>query len=141
MAGYGFRFSDGEDEQLYLRHLFAFAMAHRSPVRVSFFKQKKDDHGRPVRSGGRDLYVKVTRVVEPHELIVTKSGHRAVKVVDRTPEGEFRPDYRTIRLDRITFSRPTGKPIAHVLAGQGYLCPSLLDGRELYPRKRVLTSV
>jgi len=137
---FGYRFSESEEEQLHLWHLFAFAMAHRAPVKVSFFKEKKDEYGRLETSGGRRLYVKVTRTVEPHELVVTKAGHRLVNVVDRSPEGEWGPEYRTIRLDRVAHSRATGKPLAHVMTGHGYMCPSLLDGKPLHSTKRVLTA-
>ena len=129
---FGYRFSGSEEEQLRLRHLFASAMDNRSPVRVSYFKEK----GR-----GTGLYVKVTRVVEPYAFGVSKAGKRLVYVVDRTPEGVgSRPDYRTIRLDRVAFSRSQGRALAVRLLSLGYLCPSRLDFRELHPDKRVLTA-
>ena len=122
--------STSEEEQLDVRHLFASAMMRRAPVRVSFFKEK----GR--KSG---LYVKTTRVVEPYAFGVTKEGNRVVFVVDRSPEGTWGPDYRTIRLDRVAVSRQTGKPIASRMLTHGYMCPSRLDYKELHPGKRVLT--
>ena len=67
---FGYRFSLSEEEQLHLRHLFASAMDRRSPVRVSYFKEKRvkvwseRTQGYVERSTG--LYVKVTRVVEPY---------------------------------------------------------------------------
>ncbi len=129
---FGYRFSKSESEQLDLRHLFASAMDRRAPVRVSFFKEK----GR-----GSGLFVKVTRVVEPYAFGVSKAGKRLVYVVDRSPEGMgSRPDYRTIRLDRVAFSRRTGKALAVRLLSLGYLCPSRLDFRELHPDKRQLTA-
>lgn len=132
---FGYRFSESEQEQLHLRHLFASAMDKRSPVRVSFFKEKK------VKGRGIGLFVKVTRVVEPYAFGVSKAGKRLVYVVDRTPEGVgSRPDYRSIRLDRVAFSRSRGKALAVRLLSLGYLCPSRLDFRELHPDKRQLTS-
>lgn len=136
---FGFRMAN-EAEQLHLWLLFRYAMDHRMPVRVSYFKEKKDDQHRPVRTpGGAPIYVKITRIVEPHELTQTKAGHSLVKVVDRTPEDDKGPAYRSIRLDRVAFSWATSKVLAHVMAGQRYICPSLLDGKELQPRKRELT--
>ncbi len=38
----GYRMSTGEGEQLHLWLLFAFAMEHRAPVKVSFFETIKD---------------------------------------------------------------------------------------------------
>ncbi len=131
---YGYRMSTTEGEQLDVRHLFASAMERRAPVRVSFFKQKGKD------SDGRPLYVKVTRVVEPYEFGVTRDGHRIVKVVDRTPDGTWGPEYRTIRLDRVAHSLKTGRPIAVRMLSHHYMCPSRLDYRELHPTKRVLVA-
>jgi hypothetical protein len=128
---FGFRMCHNEDEQLDLWHLFRSAMDHRAPVRVSFFKQKKDDDGRPIH----DHYVKVTRVVEPSELTVTKDGRRVVKVVDRSPEGTWGPEYRTIRLDRVAYSRHTRRPLAVRMLTHHYMCPSELDGLKLHPNK------
>lgn len=136
----GYRMSDGEGEQLHLWLLFAYAMDRRSPVRVSFFETIKDPHGKPVTSGGRELFQRTTRTVEPHELTVTKLGHRIVRVVDRAPENSDGPAYRSIRLDRVVFSRATGKSLAHVMTRHGYLCRSLLDGKPLHGTKRVLTA-
>lgn len=138
---YGYRMAPSDDDQYLLWLLFASAMAHRCPVRVSYFKEKKDDQHRPIRIYGQPAYVKVTRVVEPHALTVTKAGHRLVKVVDRTPEGVgSRPEYRTIRLDRIAVRYDDGKPFAQRMLTHGYLCPSLLDGKPLHPTKRVLAA-
>ena len=143
---FGYRFSKSEEEQLRLRHLFASAMDHRAPVRVSYFKEKIVDvwserTQRYVKKPS-GLFVKVTRVVEPYAFGVTKAGNRVVHVVDRSPEGiGSRPDYRTIRLDRIAFSRSQGKALAVRLLSLGFMCPSRLDFRELHPTKRVLTSV
>jgi hypothetical protein len=133
---FGYRMTTAEDEQYHLRQLFASAMDHRAPVRVSFFKRLK----RPDRSVVPGQYVKVTRVVEPFAFDVSKDGARIVRVVDRTPEGVWGPAYRAIRLDRIAASRHTGKPLATRLLSQGYICPSLLDFRPLHSTKRVLTA-
>lgn len=139
---YGYRMSTGEDEQLHLRHLFASAMDHRAPVRVSYFEEKRavdPDTGRDRKWPG--VYVKTTRVVEPYEFGVSKAGNRFVRVVDRTPEGVgSRPAYRTIRLDRIAYSRSQHKPLAVRMLSHGFLCPSLLDNKPLYPTKRVLAA-
>lgn len=142
---FGYRFSRSEEEQLRLRHLFASAMDHRAPVRVSYFKEKIVDvwserTQRYVKKPS-GLFVKVTRVVEPYAFGVTKAGNRVVYVVDRTPEGTWGPDYRTIRLDRVAFSRAAGRALATRLLSQGFICPSRLDFRELHPSKRALTSV
>lgn len=136
--------SNGDAEELHLRHLFADAMERRAPVRVSFFKQKKvkvwsERKGRYVEKA-TGLYVKVTRVVEPYAFQVAANGARSVLVVDRTPEDSPGPDYRTIRLDRVAWSRATGKPLAVRMITHGYLCPTLLDRRPLHPTKRVLAS-
>jgi hypothetical protein len=125
-----------EDEQYDLRQLFASAMDHRAPVRVSYFKQLK----RPDRAIVPGQYVKVTRVVEPFDFDVAKIGARIVRVVDRTPDGVWGPAYRAIRLDRVAFSRSTGKPLAVRLLSQGFICPTLLDGKPLHSTKRVLTA-
>jgi hypothetical protein len=139
---YGYRMSGSEEEQLHLRHLFASAMDHRAPVRVSYFEEKKavdPDTGRVRKWPG--VYVKTTRVVEPFEFGVSKAGKRFVRVVDRTPEGAgTQPEYRTIRLDRIVHSRAKGGPLAVRMLTHGYLCPSLLDNKPLHPTKRVLAA-
>lgn len=136
----GYRMSTGESEQLHLWLLFAFAMQHRAPVKVSFFETIKDPHGKPVTSAGRELFKRTTRTVEPHELVVTKLGNRVVKVVDRAPENSNGPAYRSIRLDRVVFSRATGQSLARVMTRHGYLCRSLLDGKPLHGTKRQLTA-
>jgi hypothetical protein len=109
---------------------------------VSFFKRRKDDQHKPVTDRfGNPVYVKVTRVVEPHELTVTRDGKRIVKVVDRTPEGVgSQPEYRTIRLDRVAVRYNDGKPVAVRMLTHGYLCPTLLDNKPLHPTKRVLAA-
>ncbi len=71
---------------------------------------------------------------------MTKLGKRVVKVVDRAPENSNGPAYRSIRLDRVVFSRATGKSLAHVMSRHGYLCRSLLDGKPLHGTKRQLTA-
>lgn len=140
---FGYRMSGSEEEQLHLRYLFASAIDHRAPVRVSYFKEKRvlvwsDRTGDYVKKF-TGLYVKVTRVVEPYAFGVTKTGARLVYVVDRAPEGVgSRPDYRSIRLDRIAVSRSTGRPLIVRMLTHGYLCPSRLDFRELHPTKGML---
>jgi hypothetical protein len=142
MTVYGYRMATGEAEQLDLWLMFASAMEHRCPVRVSFFKRKKDDAHKPVTDRfGNPVYVRVTRVVEPHELTVTRDGRRIVKVVDRAPEGVgSRPEYRTIRLDRVAVRYSDSRPFAQRMLTHGFLCPSLLDGKPLHPTKRVLAA-
>lgn len=143
MSGvYGYRMAYTEEDQLDLWLLFGSAMNHRAPVRVSYFKQKKDERRRPVKDRwGNFVYVRVTRVVEPHALDVTEDGHRIVRVVDRTPEGVgSRPDYRTIRLDHVVVRFADNRPAAIRMLTHGYLCPSLLDGKPLYSTKRVLAA-
>lgn len=139
---YGFRMAHAEAEQYRLWLLFASAMDRRAPVRVSFFKRKKGPDRRPLSDRfGNPVFVKVSRVVEPHALSVTRDGRRVVKVVDRTPEGVgSRPAYRTIRLDRIAVRYADGRPLAVRMLTHGYLCPSLLDRRPLHPSKRVLAA-
>lgn len=128
----GYRMPSGEAEQLYLRHLFANAMEQRSPVRVSFFEQKKLPNGKRIPG----LYVKVTRVVEPHGFHVARDGKRSVLVVDRTPNGVgSRPAYRAIRLDRIAYSRAQRRFLIRRMLTYGYLYPSLLDRKPLHPTK------
>lgn len=139
---FGYRMSASEEEQYHLWLLFASAMDHRAPVRVSYFEEKKavdPDTGRVRRFPG--IYVKTTRVVEPHGFFVTAAGYRLVRVVDRTPEGlGSQPAYRSIRLDRIAYSRAQSKPLAVRMLTHGYLCPSLLDNKPLHPTKTVLTA-
>lgn len=142
---YGYRMSTSDEEQLHLWHLFADAMARRAPVEVTFFKSKKitqtfTSHGLPsvITYTG---YVKVSRTVEPFAFGADfTKGTRWVKVVDRTPEGVgSQPAYRTIRLDRIAVNTRTGKPLAVRKLTYGFICPSLLDHRPLYPTKGQLT--
>lgn len=131
----GYRMAHSEADQLTLWFLFRRAMDRRSPVRISYFERKKDDDGRRIP----DQYVKITRTVEPHALELTADGRRVVKVVDRAPEGPTSskgPDYRSYRLDRIAVRRHDGTPLVRVMTTYGYLCPSLLDGARLFPRKR-----
>lgn len=143
---FGYRMSASEEEQLELRYLFADAMARRAPVQVSYFKERsalvEDPRtGRVQKKRIKGQYVKVTRTVEPYGFGVAKDGSRTVKVVDRTPEGlGSRPDYRSIRLDRVAVSRTTGRPLVTRRLTLGYLCPSPLDRRPLHPTKGVLVS-
>lgn len=141
---FGFRMSGSEEEQLYLRHMFADAMERRAPMRVSFFREKKVSVWSPRAKRYVDkhtgMFVKVTRVVEPFAFQVAKDGQRSVLVVDRTPDGTWGPEYRTIRLDRVVVSRYTGKALASRMLSHGFMCPSPLDRRPLHPTKTVLTS-
>jgi hypothetical protein len=143
---FGYRMSSSEEEQLHLRHLFADAMERRAPVQVSFFKERSALVEDPVTGQVRKRkipgqYVKVTRTVEPYGFGVAKNGARTVKVVDRTPEGlGSRPDYRSIRLDRIAVSRATGRALATRKLTLGYMSPTLLDNRPLHPTKGVLVA-
>lgn len=142
MSGvYGFRMAFEEHDQLYVREMFRSAIDHRCPVRVMFFKRKKDDSHRPVSDKyGNPVYVRVTRVVEPYEFDRTKGGKRIVRVVDRTPEGvDSRPAYRTIRLDHVAVRYADQRPVLTRMMTHGFLCPTPLDGDELHPTKGELT--
>ena len=141
---FGYRMSTSQAEQLYLRHLFADAMERRAPVEVTYFRSKKITFTRIVDGKEEtiiyDGYVKTVRVVEPFALDGDwdKETHW-VDVVDRSPQGAgSRPGYRRLRLDRIAVNSRTGKPLVRRKLTYGYLCPSRLDFRDLYPTKRVL---
>jgi hypothetical protein len=124
---FGYRWCT-DDEQLRLFDRLEDAIAHRKPVRVTYFKERKDVRGkRMTLPTGEVMYVKVTRVVEPYELRQTIAGRLVVHVMDRSPEGEERPASRTIRLDRIAFSRRQRKPLMNVMFSGRWLCPSPLD--------------
>lgn len=134
---YGYRMASGEDDQLRLWFVFKRAIDQRAPVRVSFFKRKKDDRHRPLSDRfGNPVYVKVTRTVEPYALDRSKDGHPLVRVVDRTPEGlGSQPEYRMIRLDHIAVRYRDDTPVLTPMWSYGFLCPSPLDGEELHPTK------
>lgn len=134
---YGYRMAAGEADQLNVWFLFRSAIALRAPVRVSYFKRKKDDQHRPtVDKYGNPVYVKITRVVEPYQLEQQGDGHYIARVVDRAPEGvDSSPEYRTIRLDRVAVRYNDGTPVMTVMRTYGFLCPTLLDGDELHPTK------
>lgn len=124
---FGVRFCN-DDEQLRLFERLEDAIALRKPVRVTYFKERKDPRGKKMTlSTGEQMYIKVTRTVEPYELCQTLAGHLTVKVMDRSPEGEERPASRTIRLDRIAFSRRQRRPLMQVMFTGRWLCPSPLD--------------
>lgn len=129
---YGYRFPT-ELEQLALYERFEWAIEHRKPVVVTFFEQKRDAHGRPMWFDDKRPYlVKTTRTVEPYELQQTIAGNLIVRVIDRSPRDAERPDYRTIRLDRIAVSLHTGKPKMTVKHSGRYLVPNPhLEEREL----------
>lgn len=137
---FGYRMATDERDQLDVWFAIRSAIRDRCPVRVSFFKTLKDENHRPVQDAhGYFLYAKVTRVVEPFELTTTRDGRHIAKVVDRSPEGmDSRPEYRTIRLDRVAVSNRTKRPLLTVMRTYGFLCPSPLDGQELHPRKGAL---
>lgn len=138
---YGYRMAHDERDQLNTWYLFREAITRRAPVRVSYFKRKKDIQRAPVTDKyGNPVYAKVTRVVEPYELTTTSDGKHIVRVVDRTPEGvNSRPEYRMIRLDRVAVSYRTRLPLVTPMWSYGYLCPTPLDGDELHPNKGELT--
>lgn len=130
---YGYRFCT-ETEQLRLFERLEAAIEHRHPVTVSYFKEKRVKVWSK-RAGAyvdkpSGLYVKVTRVVEPYELAQTLAGHLIVKVMDRSPENAERPESRTIRLDRIAYSRAQRRPLVQVMFTGRWLCPSPLDDPE-----------
>lgn len=133
----GFRMAHEPADQLRLWFLFRSAIEHRCPVRVTYFKRKKDERHVPVIDKyGNPVYVRVSRVVEPYELTTTSAGKHIVRVVDRTPEGvDSRPEYRMIRLDRVSVRYADGKPVLTRMLTHGFMCPTPLDGDELHPRK------
>lgn len=126
-----------EAEQLRLYERFEDAMALRHPVRLTYFRQKSQRDP----ATGKPQYVRTTRTVEPYELDMTLDGAMIVRVIDRTPRHDKRPAYRTIRLDRIAFSRTTGHALMNMRTRDRYLLPSPLDGAELHPTKGELTGV
>lgn len=119
-------------EMLEIMERFERAMADEKPVTVTFMKQKKgpDESGkvRPLFFGnGRPYLVKVTRTVEPYRVEFTLDGNPVAYVVDRSPEDEKGPMYRTVRLDRVVVSIDTGKPRMRIrTAGKRY-CQGLID--------------
>jgi len=124
---FGYRFCN-DDEQLRLFERLEDAMTLRKPVRVTYFKERKDIRGkRMTLPTGEQMYVKVRRIVEPFELCQTLAGHLTVKVVDRSPNDSERPDTRTIRLDRIAFSNAQRAPLMRVMLSGRYMCPTPLD--------------
>jgi len=137
---FGYRMATGERDQLYLWFMFRSSIDRRCPVRVTYFKRKKDARRKPVVDRfGHPVYARVTRVVEPYELGVSRDGARCVWVVDRSPEGvDSSPAYRVIRLDRVSVRLADGRPVLTRMMSHGFLCPSPLDGRELHPRKGAL---
>ncbi len=80
-----------------------YAITHKLPVTLTYFKTKKDPASRAeIRfDDGRPYMVKIRRTVEPYRLEFTQAGHPVVYVVDRSPNDEKGPMYRTVRLDRI----------------------------------------
>ena len=127
----GYRFPT-DREQLRLFDRIEDAMTWRKPITLSYFKDKGTD------AAGYRLYVKVTRTVEPHDL-VPADGSFIMRCVDRTPS-TGRPAYRSIRLDRIAVSRTTNRPLFTLHLKGRYLNPTLLDGKPLHPTKGALTS-
>lgn len=79
-----------------------YAIAHELPVTLTYFKARKDRKGDPVLfKDGTTCWAKIRRTVEPYRLEFTQAGHPVVYVVDRSPNDEKGPMYRTVRLDRI----------------------------------------
>jgi hypothetical protein len=118
----------GEVETLEIYERFERAIELRKPVTITFMKVRRDAGGAEMRfPDGRPYLVKVTRTVEPFELMMTRAGHLIVRVVDRSPNAAERPEKRTIRLDRVVISCVTQRArlVTH-LSGR-YLCPSPLD--------------
>jgi hypothetical protein len=134
---YGYRMAHEEADQLDIWFMLRSAIDRRCPVRIMFFKQKKDAQHRPeVDRYGNPVFARVTRVVEPYELGRTKAGKPIVRVVDRTPEGiDSRPEYRVIRLDRIAVRFADQRPVITRMLTHGFMCPTPLDGDELHPTK------
>lgn len=130
---FGYRFCT-EIEQLRLFERLEAAIEHRHPVTVTYFKEKRvkvwSERAGAYVEKPSGLYVKTRRVVEPYELRQTLAGNLIVKVMDRSPENAERPESRTIRLDRIAFSRAQGTPLMRVHPRGRYLCPSPLDDPE-----------
>lgn len=124
---YGYRWCT-ETEQLRLFERLEAAIEHRHPLTVSYFKQRRDTQGDLMTfEDGTPLFVKTTRVIEPYELAQTLAGHLIVKVMDRSPNDSERPASRTIRLDRIAYSKAKGRPIMQAHPRGRYMCPSPLD--------------
>jgi hypothetical protein len=132
--------ANDERDQLDVWLAFRSAIAHRCPVRVTYFKRKKDARRRPATDRfGNPVFVRVSRVVEPYEFGTTDDGHRIVRVVDRTPEGvDSTPAYRMIKLSSVAVRYADGKPVLTRMLTHGFLCPTPLDGQELHPRKGAL---
>jgi hypothetical protein len=132
----GYRMAFEEHDQLKIWFLFKRAIVGRMPVKVSYFKRKTDNHEPVSDKYGNPVYAKITRIVEPYALDVTSNGKHIVRVVDRSPEGvNSRPEYRSIRLDRIAVRYSNGLPLVAPMPKHGFLCLSPLDGYELHPTK------
>lgn len=118
----------GEVEQLEIMERLETAALYGQVVTVSFFKQKKDTNKRPVFFGnGRPYLLKVTRTVEPYAVEFTLQGHPVAYVVDRSPEDEKGPMYRTIRLDRVAISTTTQRPLMRTRSKLRRACQGLID--------------
>lgn len=117
-------------EALEVMERFEQAVADGLPVSVTFMKTRKDPiTRRPVEfEDGRPYMVKVRRTVEPYLVEFTREGHPVAYVVDRSPNDEKGPMYRTIRLDRVvaaTDGRRAPRVTVHV-NGKRY-CQGLID--------------
>lgn len=99
------------------------------PVTITFMKQLRDRITRhPVLfSNGRPYMVKVRRTVEPYAVEFTREGHPVAYVVDRSPNDEKGPMYRTIRLDRVVVSTPSNRLRVVVHSKGKRYCQGLID--------------
>lgn len=119
----------GEVEALEIMERFEQAVADEKPVTVTFMKERRNRTTRkPVLFGnGRPYMVKVTRTVEPYAVEFTMQGKPVAYVVDRSPEDEKGPMYRTIRLDRVVVSLTTGKARMRIHRAAVRYCQGLID--------------
>lgn len=116
-------------EVLEIFERFEEAMDREKPVTVTFLKEKRDPITRKVQlfGNGRAFMVKVTRTVEPYAVEFTRDGHPVAYVVDRSPNDEKGPMYRTIRLDRVVVSLDTHRPRLRLRLGGKRYCQGLID--------------
>lgn len=119
----------GTVETLDIMERFERAVELEKPVTVTFVKEVRDRMTREVKrfADGRPYMVKVTRTVEPYAVEFALNGHPVAYVVDRSPNDEKGPMYRTIRLDRVVVSLDTGKPRMRIrMLGKRH-CQGLID--------------
>ena len=119
----------GEVDALEIMARVEAAGADEKPVTVTFMKERRDRMTRKVVTftNGRPYMVKVTRTVEPYRVEFTLAGHPVAYVVDRSPEDEKGPMYRTVRLDRVVVSLVTGRPRVRVHVKGVRYCQGLID--------------